>query len=185
MNWGLWHTWHWKISTQGNYFRDFKKARTQVVYILISYRACIRKGKNSRKNIEIPLIYFASEEIQSGKIQIFPNLIHFLQDFPAQKVLYPIMLFCMNSTIYIYFIFLNSTHICVQVSTKFIDFGTLEIWGRIVNNALFRNKEIYAWWNVPAKLFKISLILLRIRNSGIFKYIGLFSISWFYTFVVL
>ena len=112
-------------------------------------------------------------------------LIHFLQDFPAQKVLYPIMLFCMNSTIYIYFIFLNSTHICVQVSTKFIDFGTLEIWGRIVNNALFRNKEIYAWWNVPAKLFKISLILLGIRNSGIFKYIGLFSISWFYTFVVL
>ena len=183
MNWGLWHTWHWKISTQGNYFRDFKKARTQVVYILISYRACIRKGKNSRKILKFHLFILQVKQLRAGKFKFF--LIHFLQDFPAQKVLYPIMLFCMNSTIYIYFIFLNSTHICVQVSTKFIDFGTLEIWGRIVNNALFRNKEIYACWNVPAKLFKICLILLRIRNSGIFKYIGLFSISWFYTFVVL
>ena len=114
MNWGLWHTWHWKISTQGNYFRDFKKARTQVVYILISYRACIRKGKNSRKNIEIPRIYFASETTQSGKIQIFPN--PFSAGFPSSEgtLSYYVVLYEFYY-LHIFYILKQYTHLCTSV----------------------------------------------------------------------
>ena len=71
-----------------------KKHGLKYTYILISYRACIRKGKNSRKNIEIPLIYFTSEEIQqksereNSKLQKMIFLPHgsvYLQDKTSES----------------------------------------------------------------------------------------------------
>ena len=114
MNWGLWHTWHWKISTQGNYFRDFKKARTQVYIPTYFIQSMYREREEQQKNIEIPLIYFASEEILSGKIQTFPN--PFSAGFPSSEgtLSYYVVLYEFYY-LHIFHILKQYTHLCTSV----------------------------------------------------------------------
>ena len=114
MNWGLWHTWHWKISTQGNYFRDFKKARTQVCSIYTYFIQGMYKEREEQQKKYWNSTNLSCKWGNPGKIQIFPN--PFSAGFPSSEgtLSYYVVLYEFYY-LHIFYILKQYTHLCTSV----------------------------------------------------------------------